>query len=348
MTDALYIYLKGEHALSQLPPHLAERATRQWETLKGQTALMDKELNFCKSHQIQVICYDDEAYPHRLREREDAPLILFYLGNTPLNGRPIISIIGTRKITPYGKDLCRQITDEIGQILPDALIVSGLAYGVDVHAHRGALAKNLSTAGVLAHGLDRIYPYVHRDIAAQMTRQGGLLTEYPMGTEPERYNFVHRNRIVAAMADCVIVVESALKGGSMITVDRAHEMGRQVYACPGRLTDIASGGCNRIIAEGVARPYVNAADLIQRMGWHKAEATPAQPSLFDQTDANVLSLSPEGSCVVEALRSADSLSSDKLSTLTGLPAQQLTAILMDLDMEGIIDASAPGAIRLLK
>lgn len=354
MTDALYIYIKGsgqftETTLTGLPPHLADRAKRQWERLSGQTALMEKELEFCRKHNIQVLCYTDADYPERLKICEDAPLVLFYLGNAPLNSRPVISIVGTRHITPYGKELCAKITDEIAKHVPSALIVSGLAYGADIHAHRGSLTAGLSTVGVLAHGLDRIYPYLHKETAAQMTRQGGLLTEYPTCTEPERHNFVHRNRIVAAIADCTIVIESAARGGSMITLNRATEFGKKVWACPGRLTDIYSEGCNRAIAEGKALPFISVQDLIQKMGWSHSGAEEAhQQSLFNATVAEfkTASLSDESQQIIDLLRQGDGLTADTLSTQTGLPAHIVAAELMEMEMQGLITMDNGTTARL--
>lgn len=343
MTDALYIYLRGEQALDSLPSHLAERARRQWAVYAQQTTLLDRELKFCKDHNIQVLCYGDEAYPQRLQVCKDAPLVLFYLGNAPLNARHVISIVGTRHLSPYGRDLCERITADLGRLLPDALVVSGLAYGADINAHRGALANHLSTVAVVAHGLDRIYPYTHKETAAQMTRQGGLLTEYPMGTEPERYNFVHRNRIVAALADCTIVIESARRGGSMITAERVREFGRPVLACPGRLTDATSEGCNRAIAEGKAFAFTDVEDLIIRMGWESTGSLDAvQQSLF----AEGLTLSPEEQQLISVLRGTEGMTADQLSSATSMPAFQVGAILTDLEMQGLLALMPGGVYRL--
>lgn len=343
MTDALFIYIRGEQALSSLPPSLAERARRQWNIYAQQTALLDRELQFCKDHNIQTLCYGDEAYPQRLMVCKDAPLVLFYLGNASLNSRHIISIVGTRHLTPYGRELCERITADLGRYLPDALVVSGLAYGADINAHRGALAHQLSTVAVVAHGLDRIYPYTHKETAAQMTRQGGLLTEYPMGTEPERYNFVHRNRIVAALADCTIVIESARRGGSMITAERAKEYGRPVLACPGRLTDATSEGCNRAIAEGRAFAFTDVQDLIVRMGWESTGSLDAvQQSLF----AEGLTLSPEEQQLISVLRGTEGMTADQLSSATSMPAFQVGAILTDLEMQGLLALMPGGVYRL--
>lgn len=344
MNDALFLYLKSERDLAALPPHLHRRALLQWEKHKDQTIRMDREMAFCHEHAVQVICYGDEAYPERLKACPDAPLVLFYRGQANLNARHIVAIVGTRHISPYGKDLCQLITTELACQLPDTLIVSGLAYGIDIHAHRGALKSGLQTIGVLAHGIDRIYPYAHKATAAEMTRQGGLLTEYPTGTMPERYNFVHRNRIVAAMADCTIVVESGSKGGSLITLQRAIDCHRPVLACPGRLTDGTSAGCNLAIAEGRATAFTSVADLLKRMGWtpHAAPQATEQALFPPETD-----ISPEAQSLISLLRGTDGLTADQIAGQTGQPAFAVSAILTDLEMQGLVSILPGGVYRLI-
>lgn len=302
--------------------------------------LSESELAFCREHGIQILEYDSPDYPERLRGRSDAPRRLFYLGAAPLNSRHVISVVGTRRITQYGKDICERLTAELSRLLPDALVVSGLAYGVDIHAHRGALNHGLQTIGVLAHGLDRIYPYAHRDTARLMTRQGGLLTEYVTGTEPERYNFVHRNRIVAGMADCTIVVESAQRGGSMITANLAHDMGRPVFAVPGRVGDAASEGCNRLIADGLARIHTDLPDLLISMGWQQTgRPVEVQQSLFPELNA-------EEKRLVEVLRGTEGLTADMIEAATGVAAFQISSVMMDLEMQGIVSTLPGGVYRL--
>lgn len=208
----------------------------------------EKELEFVTRNNIQTYFISDEEYPQRLRDCSDAPLLLYYRGNAEFNVNRVISIVGTRNSTPYGRQLCDSFIEEISQLCPDTLIISGLAYGIDIHAHKAAVKHKAPTIGVLAHGLDRIYPDAHRYVAAQMEEHGGLLTEFVSGTEPERYNFVRRNRIVAGMSDATIVIESADKGGSLITADLASSYCRQVFAAPGRVGDVQSIGCNKLIA----------------------------------------------------------------------------------------------------
>lgn len=346
MNNALYYYIKGEDGLQGLSDTQVERIRHSWQCHQGRSHLLEKELQFCREHNIQVLCYTDEDYPSRLRDCPTAPMVLFYLGNAPLNARRIISIVGTRRITAYGKDLCERITADLVRLMPDALIVSGLAYGVDIHAHRGALTAGAQTIAVLAHGLDQIYPTMHKDTAARITRQGGLLTEYLSGTEIDRYNFVHRNRIVAAIADCTIVIESADRGGSMITGDRTLEYGRRLWACPGRLTDKMSEGCNRIIAQGKALPFTSVEQLMERMGWQVDNDGAQQLSLFTVEDEQQ-ARSPEELQILQLLRDREEANLDQMALTLGMPAALLGAILMDLEMQGTV-ASMPGGRYRLK
>ena len=198
---------------------MRERAHREWD--------------YDAAHRVRCLSFLDEAYPARMRKLPDAPLVLFYCGSAPLNRARVVSVVGTRRVTDYGQKLCSRFLSELSQLCPDVLVVSGLAYGVDISAHRAALDNRLDTVGVLAHGLDRIYPYAHRSDAGRMVRRGGLLTEYHVGTEPERQNFVRRNRIVAGMSDATVVVESAARGGSLITARLAGDYHRPCFAFPG-------------------------------------------------------------------------------------------------------------------
>lgn len=227
----------------------------------------EAELSFAEKNHIACLTCDDEAYPSRLRECDDAPLVLFYRGISDLNQRHIISMVGTRNATDYGKDICMRFIGELKELLPDVIIVSGLAYGIDIHAHRAALQHKMETIGVLAHGLDRIYPSVHRRTAAEMTQCGGLLTEFMSGTNPDKQNFVKRNRIVAGISDATIVIESANKGGSLITAEIAESYHRDCFAFPGRINDMYSAGCNELIRSNRAVLLQSAEELIKAMNW---------------------------------------------------------------------------------
>ena len=192
-------------------PDASDKLAAALQEMEAQVPRAEEELEFSQKHHIKCLCYHDTDYPSRLRECDDAPLLLYYKGNADLNRTHVINMVGTRHCTEYGKDICRRFVDELATLCPDVLVVSGLAYGIDIHSHRAALDNGLDTVGVLAHGLDQIYPRLHRDTAIQMTSQGGLLTEFMSRTNADKVNFVRRNRIVAGMADATIVVESAEK-----------------------------------------------------------------------------------------------------------------------------------------
>lgn len=194
----------------------------------------EKELEFCEKNRIKVFLRHDEDYPARLNECDDAPLVFYYRGNANLNARHVISIVGTRRITEYGRTVCQTFLRDLQALSPECLVVSGLAYGVDIHAHRACLEAGLPTVGILAHGLDRIYPALHRTTAAQMLNHGGLLTEYPTMTIPDKGNFIRRNRIVAGLSEATVVVESAEHGGALVTANLAVGYNRDVFAFPGR------------------------------------------------------------------------------------------------------------------
>lgn len=293
----------------------------------------EQELEFIEKHHITCIGYHDEAYPSRLRECEDAPILLFYRGNTTLNPHRVISIVGTRKCTDYGKELCERFVRDLANICPDVLIVSGLAYGIDISAHRSAIKYGLPTVGVLAHGLDRIYPSVHRNVAAQMTQCGGLLTEYVSFTEPERQNFLQRNRIVAGMADATLIIESAAKGGALVTANIANSYGRECFAFPGRIDDVTSAGCHHLIRHNQAALITSAEDLIEAMMWDTPKSgrpEAIQRSLF-------LDLNDEESRIVKLLEQhSDGLHINTLVVEADIPINRLSALLFELELRGIV------------
>lgn len=305
----------------------------------------EKELEFIDKHHITCIGYHDEAYPARLHECDDAPILLFYRGNASLNPKHIVSIVGTRKCTDYGRDICDRFICDLAAQCPDVLIVSGLAYGIDISAHRSALKYGLPTVGVLAHGLDRIYPSVHRNTAAQMTQCGGLLTEYTSFTEPERQNFLQRNRIVAGMADATIIVESAAKGGALVTANIANSYGRDCYAFPGHITAAASAGCHRLIRYNQAGLITSANDFIEAMMWDTAQSNKpeaVQGSLF--TD-----LTDDESRIVQLLeKSPEGLHINTLAANTSVPVNRLSALLFELELRGIVRPLAGSSYRIVR
>lgn len=304
------------------------------------------ELKFMQEHQIRAITLNDDDYPQRLRECADAPIILYYKGNADLNQSKIISIVGTRQCTQYGIDLIRRFVSDLRRHCPEMLIVSGLAYGVDINAHRQALAQGYSTVAVLAHGLDHIYPYHHRDTAAQMLNHGGLLTEFMTQTNADKPNFVRRNRIVAGLADAVIVIESKSKGGGLITADIAQSYNRAVFAYPGAVGMSCSEGCNNLIRDNVAALISNADDFVRAMGWQ--DETKRKEALSDGIERNLFpDLSPEESSIVKQLQQTNDLQLNILSVKTGIPIGHLTALLFQLEMKGVIKPLAGGMYHLL-
>lgn len=304
------------------------------------------ELEFTRKHNIKCLTINDGNYPQRLAECNDAPLSLFYLGNADLNKLRVVSIVGTRRCTQYGRDMTEKFVRELKELCPDVLITSGLAYGIDVIAHRAALECGMDTVGVLAHGLDTLYPAAHRNTAKQMLKQGGLLTEYFQQTKADKVNFLRRNRIVAGMADATIVVESMYRGGSLSTARIANEYNREVFAVPGRVGDQCSEGCNKLIAQNRAQMFVDAHDFVQAMGWdydrklENARSQGIQPDLFPN-------LSPEGQKVVDVLKGNNDLQINILSVQSGISIPELSSLLFDLEMEGLVKALPGGVYHLV-
>ncbi len=332
---------------NELPDRLPGVSRRIVEALDAPRAIerAREELAFVQKKQIRCLTLADEAYPSRLRECEDAPVVLFFRGNADLNALRIVSVVGTRRTTDYGLQTCATFLRELKELCPDVLVVSGLAYGIDIQAHREALANSLPTVGVLAHGLDRIYPSVHRKTAVEMLAQGGLLTEFLSGTMPDRYNFISRNRIVAGMSDAVVVVESAEKGGSLITAGLAGSYNRDCFAFPGRAGDTSSRGCNLLIRENKASLLLSAEDLVTDMGWMEKTA-PAngecvQRSLF-------LNLSDEEQLVVRLLEQQGDLQINTLVVAANIPVHRMNAILFELEMKGVVRVLAGGVYQLLR
>ena len=303
----------------------------------------EAEMEFCIKKGIRVLCLKDDGFPQRLRECPDPPLSIFLCGHADLNVRHTLAVVGTRRITEYGKYLCARFCEDLSQLVPGLLVISGLAYGVDIHAHRGALAAGLSTVAVLAHGLDRIYPTLHRDTARRMLEQGGLVTEYFSGTIPDKGNFVRRNRIVAGLADAVLVVESAERGGALITARLAQDYNREVFAVPGRVGDPYSAGCNALIRDNGAALVTSAADLAGALRWTcgKQEVQAVQRELFP-------SLTPEEEKIAALLQQAESQSVNQLAIAANLPVHVVSATLFELELKGMVKELAGGRFRLLR
>ena len=323
-------------------PRLIE-ALKDWDEPMKRA---ESELTFMREHQIRALTLNDDDYPQRLCECPDAPIVLYYRGNADLNQAKVINIVGTRQCTQYGQDLIRRFISDLREHCPEMLIVSGLAYGVDINAHRQALENGYPTVGVLAHGLDQIYPYRHRETAAQMLDHGGLLTEFMSQTNADKPNFVRRNRIVAGMSDACIVVESATKGGGLITAEIAQSYDRAVFAFPGAVGMTYSEGCNNLIRDNVAGLISNASDFVKAMGWQ--EEVRRQRALTDGIERNLfVDLSPEETKIVSLLQQTNDLQLNILSVKSGIPIGQLTALLFQLEMKAIVKPLAGGMYHLL-
>ncbi|RZK68332.1 MAG: DNA-protecting protein DprA, partial [Pedobacter sp.] len=286
----------------------------------------ESELKFLEKHQIEVMFFGEQNYPRRLMECADAPILLYYKGTADLNHPRIVSIVGTRRATEYGRYLCRQLAEVLAD--QDVLVISGLAYGIDVAAHKESLNFDIPTIGVLAHGLDRIYPAVHQPLSKQMVLNGGLLTEFPLKTNPDRENFPKRNRIIAGIADATVVVEATSKGGALITADIANSYDRDVYAFPGRINDQYSEGCNFLIKTNRAALINHARDLVYYMGWESG-----LPKMVHQIKLPI-DLSAEEVLIINVLKES-SFRIDELCIKCGIAQSKLAVHLLNLEMQGI-------------
>ena len=328
--------------IKDVSPRLVE-ALKDWSEPMRRT---DAELRFMEEHRIRALTLTSDDYPQRLAECPDAPIVLYYTGNADLNQTRIISIVGTRRMTTYGEDLIRRFVRDLRQYCPEVLIVSGLAYGVDICAHKQALENSYPTVGVLAHGLDQIYPYRHREVAAKMINRGGLLTEFMSQTNADKPNFVRRNRIVAGMADATILIESGVKGGGLITADIAQSYARSVFAFPGNVGQEFSEGCNNLIRDNGAGLISNAEDFVKAMGWF--DETRRQQALADGIERNLFpDLTPEEQKVVSLLQQTNDLQLNIITVKTGIPIGSLTALLFQLEMKGVVKPLAGGMYHLL-
>lgn len=298
-----------------------------------------EEIDFIRKHGVKTTFFTDDDYPERLKQCTDSPVIIFSLGNGNLNAKRILSIVGTRNATDYGKSMCQSLVADIKE--PDLLIVSGLAYGIDTCAHKAALDNEIPTFGVLAHGLDRVYPQLNQMLASRMLEHGGLVSEFLHGTKPDRENFPKRNRIIAGLADATLVIEAGKKGGALITADIANSYNRDVFAVPGRLGDALSEGCNHLIKTNRAALVQSAADIRYIMNWGKEKPKPAaQRKLFIQ-------LSPEEETLLQLLQKFGDCSMDKLCHESTLTSSKVAAALLNMEFEGLLRCLPGKMYRLL-
>jgi DNA processing protein len=292
-------------------------------------ARSEKEIHFAKQNGISILVKGMTNYPSRLEHCQDSPHILFYKGKQSLNHPRIISIVGTRSPTAYGRERTLELIQSLAN--ENVVILSGLAYGIDTIAHQEALRVKLPTIGVLGHGLDKMYPFANRHIASEMLGNGGLLTEFWHGTKPDRQNFPQRNRIVSGLADAVVVVESGEKGGSLITADIANSYNRDVFAYPGRASDVSSKGCNDLIRNHLAQLITSGQDLMEQLNWCSSskKANVIQPSLFTE-------LTVEEKQICELIQTVSPISIDLLQGKSGFRSSQLASILLSLELKGIV------------
>jgi len=298
----------------------------------------EAELEFIHSNGIKATFFLDDDYPVRLNQCDDAPIVLYQKGSHKLVDSKMISVVGTRQVTERGKDITRKIIQGVAEKFPNTTIVSGLAYGVDIYAHRAALEFGLPTIGVLAHGLDRIYPQIHSAEAGKMLDKGALLTEFMSGTNPDKQNFVKRNRIIAGLADATLVIESAEKGGSLITAHLAQSYNRDVLAVPGRVDDELSKGCNKLIKTNIAAMVEDAGDIGYALNWEPVGTglQARQLSMFELPKG-------EAGDIYNILRQEKEATINYLSLKTGMPVNKVSSLMLQLEFDGLVK-SLPGNV----
>jgi DNA processing protein len=292
----------------------------------------ESEIKFIEKNNIKVAYFQDENYPERLKHCIDGPLLLFSSGNIDLTNRRVISIVGTRQITSYGTEFCKKLIEDLAPLNP--IIVSGFAYGVDIVAHQAAMDHNLQTIGVVAHGLNQIYPKVHKKYVTKVEENGGFMTEFWSDSNPDKENFVRRNRIVAGMAEATIVIESAEKGGSLITANLANDYNRDVFAVPGRVSDKYSQGCNNLIKTQRAHLLSSAADVLYILNWELSSQTKndkksVQKQLF-------VSLEPDEQKIYDYLLKNGKELMDIIAIECDMPIFKISGMLLTMELKGVI------------
>ena len=290
----------------------------------------EKEAEYVTKHNIRTFFYLDADYPFRLRQCEDSPVVFFYKGTCDLDAMKMLSVVGTRSATTAGKEICEKIIAGLASGHPELVIVSGLAYGIDISAHKAALSNNLRTIGVLAHGFKTIYPSVHKPVAEAMIRNGALVTDFLSDALPERNNFIKRNRVIAGLSDATIVVQSGIKGGALITADIAASYNRDVFAVPGRPDDQYSAGCNSLIKSNKAALVENSGDIEYFLSWVSEKAKPpVQRTLFSE-------LSEPEKSVYELISRESELTIDSICRELDIPVFRLSSILLQMEFKGLI------------
>ena len=301
----------------------------------------EKEMDFIQRNNIKTFFYTDSDFPRRLKSCVDAPVILYVRGKVNLDEQRVVSIVGTRNATEYGKQVCDDLIRQFSERGYKILVVSGLAYGIDIQAHKSALKYGVATAAVVGHGLDKLYPSLHKETAKKMEGNGGILSDFPSGTKIDPPNFIRRNRIIAGLADATIVVESAEKGGALVTADIASSYNRDVFAFPGRSGDTWSKGCNQLIRNSGANLMEGIDDLEYFMGWEKQSNNKTlQPELFPE-------LTSDEENIVSLLQEHGELFIDQISAAVTMPVSRVSAMLLNLEFKNVITA-LPGKMYRLR
>ena len=295
----------------------------------------EDEINFIVKNKITPLFISDEQYPQRLLNCYDSPTLLYYKGNADLNTTKIVSVVGTRNNSDYGKTVCENLMQDLSD--HNVLVISGLAFGIDSIAHKAALKNKLKTVGVVAHGLDKIYPAQNKSLAKEMLSQGGLLTDFMSGTNPDRQNFPRRNRIVAGICDALVVVESSKKGGSLITAELANNYNKDVFAVPGRVNDLRSEGCNYLIKNNKSLLITSADDLLHIMNWKD------EPKKIKKQRELFIELTPDEKIITDILAQQESIQIDQLYFKSGLSSSAVANALLMLEMQGVV-SMLPGKV----
>ena len=288
----------------------------------------EKEIRAMEKHEIKPLYFLEPSYPQRLRECPDAPILLYTQGEKGLNTRYALSVVGTRGATAYGRDQCRKLIFDLKELIGPFTVISGLAYGIDIMAHRAALEVSIPTVAVLAHGLHMLYPRIHQKSAERIRNEGALLSDFTTSIKPERNNFLRRNRIIAGLSEGTLVVESAENGGALITAGMALQYFREVMALPGRASDTRSRGCNHLIAKGGAALVESATDIALNLGWI-TERPATEPKEFIPP----LALSKEERKLLELVRTQEALTPDELCRTSGLPIQKVLSCLTEMELK---------------
>lgn len=339
--------IDNRHDVRSIAPGCPQRIVDALADTEEARRRAEGEMEYAVRTGVKILCWGGDGYPQRLATCEDAPLVMFFRGSGCLDSRRVVSIVGTRRCTAYGQDCVRSFVKRLAELCPETLIVSGLAYGIDICAHREALAAGLDTVAVLAHGLDNLYPPRHKDTADSMLEHGGLLTEHFTHTNADKLNFLRRNRIVAGLADAVVVAESASHGGALVTARIAQSYSRDVMAFPGRVSDEYSEGCNNLIRDNKAALITSADDLVRAMGWQDdarlatARRTGIERTLFPE-------LTAEEQAVADILAKDNDQQINTLSTATGIAVGRLAAVTFSLEMKGVVKCRAGGVYHLIK